>query len=90
MKMVFTAEMDTEDFIAAVKELKDNNDANDDPKNYTAFMVERGMEIKLRKLSFGLMYDITARKEIKEAIAEVNDVVVPMAIKMASKDGVSD
>lgn len=81
MKMVFVAEMDTDDFIAAMEESDDHVGAS---------LVQRGLKIKLTKLSLGLLYDIIAHKTIKEAISIVNEEAIPNAIKMALKDGVSD
>lgn len=90
MKMVFVAEMDTEEFIASMNEWTDHNDLDDFSVSNVAFLVQHGMRFKLAKLSFGLLNDIIARKAIKEAITKVNEEAIPEAIKMALEDGVSD
>ena len=89
MKVVFTAEMPTEDFITAVKEY-DEQAANNYPDDTVRFMVERGMSVKCTKISLGLVADIIARNEIRDAIAGINNEAIPAAIKMALKDDVSD
>ena len=89
MKVVFTAEMPTEDLITAVKEYNEQA-VNNDPDDTFRFMAERGMTVKCTKISLGLWYDIIARNEIRDIIAGINNEAIPAAIKMASKDGVSD